>query len=524
MKLQNLKFVPLSMVLLFSSVAAAIEDPIQVTSGAISGIELGSGVSAYRGIPFAAPPVGDLRWQPPQPPIPWSGTLAAESYGPVCMQQRTEALMSEDCLYLNVWTSAVAANEKRPVMVWIHGGGWSSGASVNQDSSSTGITGTYDGAAFAENGVVLVSVNYRMSGFGFMAHPALSAESERGVSGNYGILDHIAALEWVQDNIAEFGGDPGNVTIFGESAGAASVYALTATPLAKNLFHKAIAQSVWITSTNMTHLTEHNGLSESAESRGQRAIGNKLAELGASGGGDMLESMRALSAEDVLSLQLEVSLIEDGWVYPKSAPEIFAEGSHNIVPLLAGINDGEGLLFVRGDRVPDSIADQRRIREAELGEFSGNLLDIYVAASDADVLAVEVDYNTDSWFARPTRELVRSMARTPAATYMYVFTRNLQDPAQRSPHAMELRYVFNELPDNASEIDQKISELMNNYWVQFAATGNPNRSGLPQWPSYDLEMQQHQLIGADVEQGAFLLQDKLDELDRYVEDRYQSAP
>lgn len=524
MKLQNLKFMPLSMVLLFSSVAAAIEDPIQVTSGAISGIELGSGVSAYRGIPFAAPPVGDLRWQPPQPPIPWSGTLAAESYGPVCMQQRTEALMSEDCLYLNVWTSAVAANEKRPVMVWIHGGGWSSGASVNQDSSSTGITGTYDGAAFAENGVVLVSVNYRMSGFGFMAHPELSAESERGVSGNYGILDHIAALEWVQDNIAEFGGDPGNVTIFGESAGAASVYALTATPLAKNLFHKAIAQSVWITSTNMTHLTEHNGLSESAESRGQRAIGNKLAELGASGGGDMLESMRALSAEDVLSLQLEVSLIEDGWVYPKSAPEIFAEGSHNIVPLLAGINDGEGLLFVRGDRVPDSIADQRRIREAELGEFSGNLLDIYVAASDADVLAVEVDYNTDSWFARPTRELVRSMARTPAATYMYVFTRNLQDPAQRSPHAMELRYVFNELPDNASEIDQKISELMNNYWVQFAATGNPNRSGLPQWPSYDLEMQQHQLIGADVEQGAFLLQDKLDELDRYVEDRYQSAP
>ena len=524
MKLQNLKFVPLSMVLLFSSVAAAIEDPIQVTSGAISGIELGSGVSAYRGIPFAAPPVGDLRWQPPQPPIPWSGTLAAESYGPVCMQQRTEALMSEDCLYLNVWTSAVAANEKRPVMVWIHGGGWSSGASVNQDSSSTGITGTYDGAAFAENGVVLVSVNYRMSGFGFMAHPALSAESERGVSGNYGILDHIAALEWVQDNIAEFGGDPGNVTIFGESAGAASVYALTATPLAKNLFHKAIAQSVWITSTNMTHLTEHNGLSESAESRGQRAIGNKLAELGVSGGGDVLESMRALSAEEVLSLQLEVSLIEDGWVYPKSAPEIFAEGSHNIVPLLAGINDGEGLLFVRGDRVPDSIADQRRIREAELGEFSGNLLDIYVAASDADVLAVEVDYNTDSWFARPTRELVRSMARTPAATYMYVFTRNLQDPAQRSPHAMELRYVFNELPDNASEIDQKISELMNNYWVQFAATGNPNRSGLPQWPSYDLETQQHQLIGADVEQGAFLLQDKLDELDRYVEDRYQSAP
>lgn len=505
------------------SVAIAVEEPIQLTSGKVSGVELSSGIQVFRGIPFAAPPVGDLRWKPPEAAIPWSGIFPADSYGPVCMQQRTTALMSEDCLYLNVWTKAENASEKKPVMVWIHGGGWSSGASVNLGHSSAGITGTYDGEAFADNGVVLVSVNYRMNAFGFMAHPALSAKSEQGVSGNYGILDHIAALEWVRDNIEAFGGDPDNVTIFGESAGGASIYALLATPMAKGLFHKAISQSTWITPDNVTHLTQHNGLSESAESRGQKAISAKLAELDQSVGGDLVATMRAMTAEDVLNMPLQVSLIEDGWVYPKSAAEIFAEGSHNIVPLLAGTNDGEGLLFVRGPRAINTVADQRSAREAELGELAGNLLDYYVAKTDADALEVEIDYNTDSWFARPTRELVQAMANTAADSYMYVFTRNLQDPSERSPHAMELRYVFKELPDDASGIDQDIAQLMNDYWTQFAATGNPNRTGLPHWPSYNLETQQHQYIGAEVEQGNFFLKEKLDELDRYISDRYASS-
>ena len=511
------------LLLVFANSALAVEEPVQLTSGLVSGVELDSGVQAFKGIPFAAPPVGDLRWKAPRPAIPWQGVFAADSYGPVCMQQRTTALMSEDCLYLNVWSKAESASEKRPVMVWIHGGGWSSGASANVGSSSASITGTYEGAAFANNGVILVSVNYRMSGFGFMAHPALSAESDRGVSGNYGILDHIAALQWVRDNIEGFGGDPDNVTIFGESAGAASVYALLATPMAEGLFHKAIAQSTWVTTTNMTHLTRDNGLSESAESRGQQAVAAKLAELGQSSDGDLLEKIRSLSAEDVLNMPLQVSLIEDGWIYPKSAAEIFAEGSHNIVPLLAGTNDGEGLLFVRGERAFNNVADQRRARETELGEFAGKLLDYYVADTDEDVLTVEIDYNTDSWFARPTREIVHAMANSTAPSYMYVFTRNLQDPSQRSPHAMELRYVFNELPANAGDLDQDIAQLMNDYWTQFAATGNPNRPGLPQWPSYDLETRQHQIIGAEVGQGSFYLKDRLDELDRYINDRYNSV-
>lgn len=506
-----------------SSEILAVEEPVQLTSGQVAGVKLNSGIKVYRGIPFAAPPVGDLRWKPPQAPIPWSGVLQADSYGPVCMQQGTSALMSEDCLYVNVWTGAAAASEKRPVMVWIHGGGWSSGASVNQNSSSTAITSTYDGEALAKKGVILVSINYRLNNFGFMAHPALSAESPLGISGNYGILDHLAALEWVSNNISEFGGDPNNVTIFGESAGGASIYALVATPKAEGLFHKAIAQSVWVTPTNMTNLKTNNGLSESAEDRGQKAIANEFPDLELSIDVDLLTKMRALSAEDILRMPHQVSLIEDGWLFPKSAPEIFEEGSQNQVPLLAGINDGEGMLFIRAGRSFTSVAEQRAAREAEFGEFAGNLLNYYVAESEDEVLNVEIDYNTDSWFARPTRELVQSMVKTNTPSYMYVFTRNLQNPALRSPHAMELQYVFNLLPQSAGTIDVEIAQLMSDYWVQFATNGNPNRTGLPRWPAYNLETREHQVIGADVLQGSFLLQEKLDELDRYVQARYDSA-
>jgi para-nitrobenzyl esterase len=503
--------------LAFSVAITPVDGQVQLTYGQVSGVELDNDVTVFRGIPFAAPPVGDLRWKAPQPPIPWQGVRAANTFGATCMQ-RGRALMSEDCLYLNVWTKADLDDDEvsddLPVMVWIHGGGWSSGASSN---------GTYDGFAFADKGVVLVSVNYRMNAFGFMAHPALSAESDRGVSGNYGILDHVAALEWVRDNISGFGGDRDNVTIFGESAGGASIYALLATPLAEGLFQRAISESTWITPTNVTHLTNGNGFTDSAEEQGQRVIAAKFAELGKTVRGNVADEMRALSAADVISMRFSVSLAEDGYVIPKSPGELFSEGSHNVVPLLAGINSGEGLFFVRPNSTFATVAEQREARLAEWGTLGSGLADHYLADSDDEVFTSEVDYNTDLWFARPNREILNAMAKTSANSFMYVFTRNLRDPSERAPHAMELRYVFNTLPDQASQVDKDIADLISDYWVQFATTGNPNREGLPYWPAYDAETQQHQIIGADVGQGSNFRRQELDALDRYFDATYQDA-
>ena len=496
-----------------STPTLAVEEPVDLTHGQVSGVELENGVAVFRGIPFAAPPVGDLRWKAPQPPIPWRGVKVADTFGPACMQGRAP-LMSEDCLYLNVWTKAVSDQDNLPVMVWIHGGGWSSGASSN---------GTYDGFGFADKGVVLVSVNYRMNAFGFMAHPALSAESERRVSGNYGILDHVAALEWVRDNISGFGGNPDNVTIFGESAGGASVYSLLATPLAKGLFHRAISESTWITPTNVTHLTRHNGFSDSAEERGRQAIAEKLSAMGKSAAGDLLGTMRSLSADDLMSMRFSVSLAEDGWVLPKSPAEIFREGSHNVVPLLAGVNDGEGLMFVRPNRTFTTLKEQREERLEEWGEHGRGLADHYLAKAPADLYTSEVDYNTDAWFARPNREILNAMSETSADVFMYLFTRNLRDPSQRAPHAMELRYVFQTLPDSAPEVDLGISDLMSDYWIEFATRGTPNRDGLPVWPDYDQRQQEHQIIGAEIGQGSGFRRQELDALDDYFTATYGGA-
>lgn len=524
MKTSALKALPSIAVLslAFSVAVIPIDGQVQLSYGQVSGVELDNDVTVFRGIPFAAPPVGDLRWKAPQPPIPWQGVRAADTFGPTCMQPRGRALMSEDCLYLNVWTkadtnadsNADSNNDNLPVMVWIHGGGWSSGASSN---------GTYDGVAFADKGVVLVSVNYRMNAFGFMAHPALSAESDRGVSGNYGILDHIAALQWVRDNISGFGGDPDNVTIFGESAGGASIYALLATPLAEGLFHRAISESTWITSTNVTHLKNGNGFTDGAEEQGQRAIAAKFSELGTSIDGDMADEMRALSASDVISMRFRVSLVEDGYVIPKSPGEIFSEGSQTVVPLLAGVNNGEGLFYIRPERTFTTVAEQRETRLEQWGMLGSGLADHYLASSDEDIFTTEVDYSTDTQFARASREILNAMSKTPANSFMYVFTRNLNDPSQRAPHFMEVRYVFNNLPEQASQVDKDIADLMSDYWVRFATSGNPNREGLPYWPAYDADTQQHQIIGADVGPGSSFHRQELDELDRYFDATYRSA-
>ncbi len=494
---------------IFASFASAVEEPVAVTGGLITGKTLDNGVQAFLGIPYAAPPIGDLRWKAPQPPVPWRGVRPSDRHGASCPQRLENTYSSEDCLYINVWTQA-ESDERLPVMVWIHGGGWT----VHSNSYPM-----YDGAAFADNGVVLVSINYRLGAFGWMAHPALSAESERGVSGNYGILDSLAALQWVQDNIDQFGGDRNNVTIFGESAGGGSIYALLATPMAKGLFHKAISQSTWIHTANVTNLKTPNGFSESAEARGTKAIAAKLQELGVDGPVNV-EKMRALSAVDVQNLELGVSLVVDNWLYPQAPMLIFEQGRQNAVPLLAGFNDGEGLLYTRRNSVPQSIAAQRRALQEVFGTDQPDLVNLYSAASPGRIFDSEVDLQTDTLFARATRELVHAMASSEADTYMYVFTRNLMDPGERAPHFMEVQYVFNNLEQPVSQTDKEIARLMNDYWVQFAATGSPNREGLPRWPGYDLDSRTQLIIGAEVEQGSRSRTQHLDALDRYLRDKY----
>jgi len=224
-----------------------------------------------------------------------------------------------------------------------------------------------------------------------------------------------------------------------------------------------------------------------------------------------------------MSLRFNVSLTEDGYVIPKSPGELFGEGSQNVVPLLAGINSGEGLLFVQPNSTFSTVAEQREARLEEWGTLGSGLADHYLADSDEDVYTSEVDYNTDLFFARPNREILNAMAKTSANSFMYVFTRNLRDPSERAPHAMELQYVFNTLPETASQVDKDIADLISDYWVQFATTGNPNREGLPYWPAYDVETQQHQIIGADVGQGSNFRRQELDELDRYFEATYREA-
>jgi para-nitrobenzyl esterase len=496
------------LVFAFSSpVLADLEQPIQLDAGQITGKSMESGVQAFLGIPFASPPVGDLRWREPQPVIPWSGVKVMDRKGPDCMQSRNTNLMSEDCLYLNVWTGAQSPADKLPVLVWIHGGGWRFKA-------------TYDGDAFADNGAILVSVNYRMNAFGWMAHPALSEESENGVSGNYGVLDHLAALEWVQNNIEQFGGDKDNVTIFGESAGGGSMYSLLATSKAEGLFHKVISESTWINPDNVSDLKSHNGFMESAENMGANAVASRFQELGIDDG-NLLDEMRLLSADEVMQLRVPVSLIVDGWLYDKPPIQTFYEGSQIKVPIMSGYNNGEGLGYVsRQQNVPKTIAQQREKRAAKLGDSGGELSELYVADNEENLIDVEIDFVSDEMFVRASRELALAGVRANQNTFLYVFGRNAQDPENLAPHYAEVKYVFNKLENTFSKEDQNLAELMNSYWVQFARTGNPNGDGLPYWPEFDLESQTHQFLDINVSQGTLDRKERLDAMDTYLRARY----
>ena len=455
----------------------AIDDPVRVENGLLSGASGASpDVRVYKGVPFAAAPTGDLRWKGPRPAPFWQGVRTATEFSAACYQTPYPKAsiyyldpepMSEDCLYLNVWTAAKSSKERRPVMVWIHGGGLTRGS---------GAVPFYDGEALAKKGVVLVTINYRLGIFGFFAHPELTKESDRNASGNYALLDQIEALEWVKKNIAAFGGDPKRVTIFGESAGSLSVNYLMATPLARGLFQRAIG-----------------------ESGGAFGVMKKLAEVEESGKkfaasqhADSIAALRAKPAEELLKASSAASFPPnvDGWMLPEDVYTIFSKGKQIDVPLIAGSNADEGKSLAPWPTTGKaaSFVEQSRSR---FGDKTDEFLKLYPAGSDEEAMASHYASFRDFSFGWQMRTWVRMQAKTgKSKAFLYYFDRVPPGPDSGrygAFHASEIAYVFENLlpPRPWEDTDRKLSEAVSSYWVNFATTGNPNGKGLPAWPVYD---------------------------------------
>jgi para-nitrobenzyl esterase len=494
-----MRYVSLLCALPISLTWAAVNDPVKLEAGSISGVA-GSNpaVRVYKGIPFAAPPIGDLRWKAPKAAPSWTGVKKADAYGTSCMQvpypenspyaSENSAKIGEDCLYLNVWTGAKSAKEKRPVMVWIHGGALTRGS---------GSTPNYDGEHLAEKGVIVVTVNYRLGAFGFFSHPELTKESDRNASGNYGFLDQVAALEWVQHNIAAFGGDPKRVTIFGESAGSWSVNVLVASPLTKGLFARAIGES-GAQFEALPALTE-------AEASGVRAA--KAA------GAESISALRAKSAADIMKMQVASRPVVDGYFLPKDVKSIYAEGKQNDVPLLIGSNNDEGTAFTAATVRAEGFKNTAKSR---YGELADSYLKIYPASTDDEAKKSSAAAMRDSIFGWEMRTWARAENATgKSKVYMYYFSK--VPPGEFGAklgayHASEIAYVFETVKDG-TPADKKLSDEISSYWVNFAATGDPNGKNLPKWPVYDQKSDMAMGLGDKLEPMTLPHKDALDFLD-----------
>ena len=495
--------------------SAAISEPVHVSDGLVSGVAgSSSDVRVFKGIPFAAPPVGDLRWRAPKAPQHWEGVRTADKFSDTCMQRRpanaaTERAMSEDCLYLNVYTAAKSAKDHRPVMVWIHGGALTSGAGS-----------LYDGEALAKKGVVVVTVNYRLGVFGFYANPELTKESDRNASGNYGLLDQIAALEWVQKNIAAFGGDPRRVTIFGESAGSWSVNYLVATPLAHGLFQRAIGESG----------------AEFAPARKLSDVEQAGVKFGQSIGADSLAALRSKSADDLQKATgFATAANVDGWLLPQDVYTIFAQGKQNDVPVLIGSNADEGTMFT-----PPTVkaAAFRETAAKRFGPDADAFLKLYPFNSDEEAWAAQAASMRDQVFGWEMRTWARMQTKTgKSKAYMYFFSRVPpgQNRAKGAYHGSEIAYVFGNLevapfavsagggPRPWQDIDRKLADTMSSYWVNFATTGDPNGKGLPKWPVYHAKDDMLMSFADSIEVKPVPNKAALDFLDGYFERQRQSG-
>ena len=475
-----------------------ITETIELDSGKIKG-EGADGYHYYLGIPFAAPPIGGLRWKPPQPVEPWSGVKECTEFGPSCPQLPFPdpgfdvGRMDEDCLYLNVWSPARSPDDGLPVMVWIYGGGyqWGSASQI-----------IYNGASLAKKGVVVVTINYRVGALGFLAHPQLAEESPEGLLGNYGVLDNIAALEWVQQNIAAFGGDPSRVTIFGESAGASSVLALMQSPLTEGLFHRAIAQSLGhISSVNLFPIQIPDYDVTTAQSL--------ASNLGCDQAADVLTAMRAKTPEDILAATAgppqmmfipkgDDNVVSRAWISPRD------EKPRRDVPLIIGTMASElgTMAPVTPYSLPQAMAGLLQMFQpwetyvqGMFGEQAEKMLALLPVDSPEDIqpaldkLATATTFCNSKFFAE----------QLSSPTYVYQFTRvpNWENSKSMGAyHGLDIGYVFGGPRMFMEQIgyeteDRRLSEMMMNYWTAFAAAGDPNGSGRPQWPVYNPTSDEH---------------------------------
>ncbi|WP_100610562.1 carboxylesterase/lipase family protein [Confluentibacter lentus] len=491
----------------FAIISCSKAEPGQVKTedGWVQGTVKDS-LTIFKGIPFAAPPIGDLRWKAPQPVEKWEGIKQTTEFAPGPMQGgNPPSGKSEDCLYLNIWTPAQKADEKIPVLVWIYGGGFGAGA-----TSET----VYNGEKLAKKGVVLVSIAYRVGILGFMAHPELSAENPNKVSGNYGLLDMIAGLEWIQKNIAAFGGDPNKVTIFGESAGGIAVSMLSASPLAKGLFHGAISQSggSFGPSRPTTYPGENQKTLQDAEKDGvvyaETAGVSSIAELR----GIVADSLPGGRGWPII----------DGYVIPDDQYTLYESGKFNDTPILVGYNSDEGASFTRTKDPQEYIASVKE----RYGDFAEDLLKAY-PVTDSTVPKTARDLSRDAAFGWHTWSWARLQAKKGQhKAYFYYFDQHPDYPKDSprfgygSPHGQDVAYVFMNLDAYNPEItktDLELSEAIGTYWTNFAKYGSPNGENVPEWPAFSDANPEVMYLGPTPYLGPVPSAGSLEVLDDYFE-------
>jgi para-nitrobenzyl esterase len=525
--------------ILQSSPATRTPPRARVDGGVVEGSYFGDRATdaVFKGIPFAAPPVGPLRWKPPASVPPWHRIRDAKEFPPICPQRlyspefyaglatrlggqpaaQRPLTTSEDCLYLSIWTSNFGSAERQPVMVWIHGGG---------NNGGWGTQGTVNGENLARQGVVLVMIEYRVGALGFIADSALTAESPHHSSGNYGLLDQVAALRWVQRNIAAFGGDPSRVTAFGQSSGAMDITCLMTSPLARGLFQRAISESGACTGpfaalkVPVTSSSVHPPAEES---------GKHLARaLGVSDASDVVAAMRAKSADEILAamsrepgIAHEVNV--DGWVIPEQPDIVFMEGRQLSVPFVVGSNKDEYRAFLSSFGLTSMSGYSEALlgalgSSAPLRAFVPRLLETYPASDTAEAERRLFEANTDAGFGQGARFVARAMARAKQPdVYLYYFTHAVASPSGQALgafHSGEILLEFgNDLGWPSVPRDQTLRGAMSGYWVQFAATGNPNGRGLPGWPRYEPGTDRHLELGDTIRVGTHLRERQYDLLD-----------